>query len=196
MKRFFAGLLLVGIFVGIYFLYKIPNPVMDRTAAPQPAFESFVATETNGSYSLTGVYAPGLFAFPLTPFDASGHITDSDNLVMYWQSNQTTFLEAHASLAGEHFKYLSAGQEIRIVFGTGDVKVYHVSNVEHYQVIVAPDGTNRYVADSGAGVSYSYYDFLVAHLGNDQVVLITCIGKDVDGSWNSSWGRLVITAKP
>jgi hypothetical protein len=42
----------------------------------------------------------------------------------------------------------------------------------------------------------SFNDFLLQYISGDKVVFMTCIGKDVDGSRNGSWGRLVITAAP
>jgi len=47
-QRILAGLVLVGIFVGLWFLSRIPAPIDIHTPAPIPPFGMFLKTVKNG----------------------------------------------------------------------------------------------------------------------------------------------------
>ena len=95
-----------------------------------PDFEQFVISVSDGNAGVVrGVYVPGLFAVKVLqqPDNNPGYVSPADGTITEFglaKSYGNIGLLAHNYLTGASFSNLLPGQEIRIVYGNGEVELF------------------------------------------------------------------------
>jgi hypothetical protein len=142
---------------------------------------------TEGEGYETGIYAPGVFAFPITqqPEDQNLYVSVKRNLVTLFraaQNNGITGLLAHNFLAGAFFYNLELGQEVWLVEGNEKSQVYQITGIEQFQKIER--GADDVFIDLQTKESLSVSEvFDRFYTGEPRLVLQTCLEKDGDLNW-------------
>jgi hypothetical protein len=160
---------------------------------------SFItAMNTGQSGVLTGIYVPGVMAYPVVqqPRDNAGFVsTEPDTLTQFKMASQygTVGILAHNTLAGANFPNIQMGSRVFLVYGDGSIEQFQVSQIDAYQALSPQSPYSKFVdlekPETEISATDLFYD-VYAH--DDQLVLQTCI----DNEGNASWGRLFITAQP
>jgi hypothetical protein len=163
-----------------------------------PGFEAFVQSVMNGKSSMVrGVYVPEVLALPVEqqPAGKPAYVSPHDGVATQFRRAAdfgVIGLLAHNYSAGKSFFNLKSGQEVRIVYGDGAVKVYIVAASYHFQALQPNSPTSNFVAlDTGQALSANKLFDTVYYQG-DHVTFQTCIKKD----GLSTWGRLFVIAAP
>ncbi len=168
------------------------------TAEGIPTFAQFVISVRTGQAGvITGVYVPGLFAYPVVaqPANDPGYVSTEEDVLTHFSmpdAFNVIGLLAHNNLAGASFADLSVGQEIRVVYGDGRVDYYQVTQAARFQAL-QPTNPNSTFFDSTTDKYYSAVDiFKMFYTGLPHLTFQTCIARGGE----ASWGRLFITAVP
>lgn len=171
---------------------------LEAVGAALPDFEAFVKSVTDGRAGVVrGAYVPGLLALPVEqqPAGKSTYVSPQEGAATQFRRAAdfgAIGLLAHNYLAGKSFFNLKNGQEVRIVYGDGSVKVYFVTAVYRYQALQPNSPSSNFVdLDTNETLSASSLFGKVYYQG-DHVTFQTCIKKD----GLSTWGRLFIVATP
>jgi len=182
-------------------LAMFPTPVLaDAAVNPNPVstpLMSFVESVTTGQNVVTGVYAKDGFSFAVVqqPTSNFAFVSTAPNTVTQFglaaQFNNIGLL-AHDYLAGTEFSNLAVGQRIYLVYGTGRVEAFTVTQVLQYQAL-SPYSPYSEFKNLDANVTLTATDmFKLVYTGSRHVTFQTCI----DRNGNSSWGRLFVIAEP
>jgi hypothetical protein len=100
----------------------------------------------------------------------------------------TIGLLAHNHLAGGLFFDLELGQEVKIIYGNGEIVRYELDKIKQYQVIHPFDPFSDMIdLDTGELMS-SYEVFREVYQGDEHVTFQTCIVNE----GISTWGRIYI----
>lgn len=211
--------LMVAIFLGL-FSYANTSPVITNAGATgsqgdfaseillgsgrpeenvQPLYE-FISQVKNGQAEvLVGVYATGLFAYPVIqqPAEDPAFVSSlEDTLTQFRMANAfgTTGILAHNTLAGDSFSSLQENQQVALVYGSGAVSEYTVKSIRRFQALSPASPFSDFMdADHPGTVISSSQLFETIYASNQrQVVFQTCIANGPV----SSWGRLFVTAVP
>jgi len=163
-----------------------------------PAFYNFVVAVTDGQAKIVrGVYVPGTLALRVMqqPAGDPSLVLNINGVATQFSSaaqNQVIGLLAHNDLGGAAFSRLSLGQEVRIIYGNGQVKYYRINRLARFQAVQAGSDAGKYV-DLISKVTYTAQNiFKMFYTGETHVTLQTCITL----AGNSSWGRLFVIADP
>ena len=163
-----------------------------------PDYRSFMESVQNGQASvLRGVYVPGAFALPIVqqPVGHPGFVSSNNGEITQFRMAAevgNVGLLAHNYLSGESFTNLSPGQEIRLIYGDGQVEYFIVDQVLQYQAL-QPYSPNSEFRDLETNITITAEElFRKVYRGERHVTFQTCI--EADG--NNSWGRLFIVAQP
>jgi hypothetical protein len=163
-----------------------------------PDLTSFTLTVRNGNNNtLRGVYAGGIFAFPVVqqPAGNAGYVSTKAGIVTQFNlaSNYGNIgLLAHNTLSGQYFSQLIPGERILLIYGDGRIESYLVINIYRYQA-VSPESMNSDFIDLDTQQHLSALDlFRKVYTGSQHVTFQTCI----ESNGNLSWGRLFVIAIP
>ncbi len=186
-------------FIAILIYLAVPQwPIQAVEGNGLTPFPDFVTAVVDGQADvIRGVYAPGVLAFPVIQQAANdpGFVSETIGVVTQFgpaaQYNVVGLL-AHNTLAGASFSSLTIGQEIRIVFGNGQVEYFVVKRFSRYQVLQAKSQKGNYKDLSTNKILNTQELFALHYKGTGQVTFQTCI--QLGG--NASWGRLFVTAIP
>ena len=192
-RRFF---LLVAVF--ITFVY---NPLSTQAlgSSALPSLADFSQSVQNGKKDvLRGVYVTDVMALPVVqqPAGNAGYVSSTDDEVTQFRM-ATQFgnvgLLAHNHLSGELFSQLAVGQEVRLVYGDGEIETFVVAEVLRYQALqpASPYSSFRNVDDDDETLSADQM-FKRVYFGDHHVTFQTCI----NANGNASWGCLFIIAVP
>jgi hypothetical protein len=163
-----------------------------------PTFTDFVKQVQNGEANvLRGVYVPGVLALPVTqqPTGNPNYVSDKmGEATQFATASQygNIGLLAHNTLSGESFSQLAAGQEVRLVYGDGNVEYFIVSEVLRFQALQPKSAWSRFRNTRGGEVLSTAEMFERVYAGDRHVTFQTCIRAY--GDWN--WGRLFVLATP
>jgi hypothetical protein len=146
---------------------------------------------------LRGVYVPDVLALPIVqqpqdhPYYVSNRNGEATQFSIASQYGNIGLL-AHNTLSGKSFARLSAGQQVRLIYGDGRVEEFVVGNILRFRAS-EPDSISSsfYNLDRKETLSANEM-FLRAYAGERHLVFQTCI--EANGS--PSWGRLFILALP
>ncbi len=169
----------------------------DAYSPPGTDLTQFVETVKNGQAGVAGVFVQGVMAQPVLPqpLDNSSYVSADENAVTQFglaSKYNNVGLLAHNTLAGENFFDLTLDQHIQLVYGTGRVETFIVTQILEYQAL-DPDNPYSDFKDLDTGVTLSAEQmFYKIYTGGHHLALQTCINRD----GNDSWGRLFIIAKP
>ena len=171
---------------------------LEENGTVLPDYRDFVQSVQNGQKGvLRGVYVPGVFAIPVVqqPVGNPGFVSqNSDEITQFNMAAEVgnVGLLAHNFLSGASFTNLSAGQEVRLIYGDGAVEYFVVDQVLQYQAL-QPFSPNSEFRDLETNATISADQlFRKVYRGERHVTFQTCI----DANGNSSWGRLFIIAQP
>ena len=163
-----------------------------------PDYKNFVEIVRNGEKGvLRGVYVPGVLALPIVqqPVGNPGFVSQkNDEITQFNMAAEagTIGLLAHNFLSGAIFTNLSAGQEVRLIYGDGSVEYFVIDQVLEYQALQPYSPTSEF-RDLETNVTISAEQlFGKVYRGERHVTFQTCI----DANGNSSWGRLFVIAQP
>jgi hypothetical protein len=193
-------LLISLIMFSTFFVFPTITPVQAQgsAAAMLPDFEEFVASVSNGQSGVArGVYVPGLFASSVVPQPGNnpGYVSPISGTVTEFglaRRYGNIGLLAHNYLTGASFSKLSPGQEIRLVYGNGDVAYYVVEEVLRYQALEPNNAESDFIdLNTGKRISATTL-FKRVYTGQQHVTFQTCIYAD----GINSWGRLFVLAVP
>jgi hypothetical protein len=178
-------------------------PTLDNADTTHPAalpsLNSFATSVENGqSNILTGVYVPGVMAYPIVQQagnDAGYVSTQPATITQFRMAGQynSVGLLAHDFLAGSSFSNMSVGNDIALVFGDGTMKYYRIYEVQRYQALSPMSPYSNFVdLKTQATLSAQQLFYRTYGLGQSTLVFQTCIST----STVSSWGRLFVLARP
>jgi len=195
-----AALPHIGASFSLYMPLISVNPTESGGRLPNglPTLDGFIQKVSNGDGSVVrGVYAPDLFASPVTqqPSEHPEYVSSQPNVITQYQLSTeygVLGLLAHNHLAGRKFSSLQIDQKIYIIFGDGSVKTYQIAGMEEIQAVEPTNPYSNFIDTQTGEVLNSYDVFVRFYTGDDHVTLQTCIKRN----GNSSWGRLMITALP
>ncbi len=170
----------------------------NAAAKPSPSLSDFVVSVKNGETNVVrGVYAKGLFAYPVIqqPADNGGYVSRDATVVTQFRlaaKYGTIGLLAHNYLAGEYFTALAEGQRVLVVYGDGRTVEYEVTEIYRYQALQPNSGTTP-LLNLEDGKTYTAWDvFQSVYAGGDHIAFQTCI----ESNGLSTWGRLFVIALP
>jgi len=179
----------------------IPQPVSASTlreAYRLPNLEAFTQSVKDGkANTLRGVYADGLFAFPVIQQSGRGSSyvsAEPDILTQFAAASAygNTGLLAHDFLAGAYFSQLSTNQEIQLVYGDGRIESFTVTQIYRYQATDPNSVYSKFIDLNSQEKLSSTQLFEKVYMGSTHVTFQTCI----EANGNSSWGRLFVIAQP
>ena len=101
-------------------------------------------------------------------------------------------LLAHNTLSGRFFSGLAIGQEVRLIYGSGKVEYFIVTEILRYQALQPASPYSDFRDLHGGGLISAGELFKRVYTGERHVTFQTCI----EAEGNLSWGRLFILAKP
>lgn len=163
-----------------------------------PDYKNFVEIVRNGEKGvLRGVYVPGVLALPIVqqPVGNPGFVSQkNDEITQFNMAAEAGIvgLLAHNYLSGAIFANLSAGQEVRLVYGDGSVEYFVIDQILEYQALQPYSPTSEF-RDLETNVTISAEQlFGKVYRGERHITFQTCI----DANGNSSWGRLFVIAHP
>src|SRR5271169_3920886 len=110
-----------------------------REVSSIPDLDSFIQSVQNGDASTPlGVYAAGLFAFPIIqqPDQRYSYVSAQPNIVTEFgpaSAYGNVGLLAHDFLAGQYFSQLLIGQNIQLIYGSGQVENFVITQIYQYQ---------------------------------------------------------------
>lgn len=163
-----------------------------------PDLSNFVTSVSNGDAATPrGVYAQGVFAFPIVqqPSSNAGYVSIQLNVVTQFRMASdygTIGLLAHNNLSGQYFSLLMPGEHIQLVYGNGRIEYFKVTNIYSYQA-TSPNSMNSDFIDLNTGEYLTALDlFHKVYTGPRHLTFQTCI----ESNGNASWGRLFVIAEP
>lgn len=164
-----------------------------------PFFDDFTQIVVNGRENiLRGVYVPNVMALPVVqqPYGKASYVSPYDAQVTQF-SMASQFgnigLLAHNHLSGKAFFDLAVGQEVRLVYGDGQVEYFIVTEILRYQALQPnnPYSSFRNLDDNNETLSAEQM-FKRVYFGDRHITFQTCI----DAEGDPSWGRLFVLAVP
>jgi len=201
LKAFLISLLTLAVFfpaVPAHAENPVPAAAPLTISSSLPAFSDFVAAVTDGSAGVVrGVYVPNLFAYKVVqqPSGKDAYVSGTKNVVTQFRmaaQYDVVGLLAHNYLAGASFSSLKVGQEVRLVYGDGQVAYYKITLIASYQA-VSPSSASSDFIDLATNKTYTATQiFNQYYTGETHLTFQTCVAKDKE----PSWGRLFIVAEP
>jgi hypothetical protein len=182
----------------------LPNgtPAIDAAvqAAPAslPTLPDFIQTVKNGNPASTaGVYASGVFAYPVVeqPAGNPAFVSPTANVLTHFSladSFGSLGFVAHNNLAGSAFPSLRVGNTLVVIKGDGSQQSYLVSQIRRFKAVTPNSPYSNYI-DLDLGGQLTYQELFMQTYGQKgMVVLQTCISNE----GVESWGRLFVLATP
>jgi hypothetical protein len=180
-------------------VFALGNPPEgETTETALPIYVSFMESVQNGQAGvLRGVYVPGVFAMPVVqqPVGYPGFVSQNDGEITQFNMAAevgNVGLLAHNFLSGASFTKLSPGDEVRLIYGDGQVEYFTVEQLLQYQALQPYSPTSEF-RDLETNITITAEElFRKVYRGERHVTFQTCI----EANGNSSWGRLFVIAQP
>jgi len=190
----------IGLFVITLSLFVMPMSAHadSQIALSLPNFPSFVESVKDGSADvLKGVYVPDVLSLPVVqqPVGNPGYVSTNAGVVTQFSMAAevgNVGLLAHNHLAGENFVNLNIGDEVRLVYGNGEIEYFIVTELLEYQALqpYSPYSEFRKL-DTDQTISAAEL-FRKVYRGDRHVTFQVCIEENgID-----AWGRLFVIAQP
>jgi len=184
----------LALFVSFFF-----NPISALAmAGSTPNFTEFSRSVQNDQKDvLTGVYVSKVMALPVVqqPYGNAGYVSNNDGeATQFRMASQfgNVGLLAHNHLSGESFSQLAVGQEVRLVYGDGQVEYFVIAEVLRYQALQPNSPYSSFSNLDKDEVLSAENMFKRVYFGDRHVTFQTCI----EAEGNLSWGRLFVIAIP
>ncbi len=198
-KKWFKPATLILISLALSVAAATAEAAAPLNAGPAlPVFEAFVATVSNGKpEAVRGVYVPEVLALSVQqqPANQPFYISSQDGVATQFMSaskNNVIGLLAHNYAGGASFFNLAPGQEARIVYGDGQVKLYSIASIYSFQALDPNSPYSDFIDLSTGKKLTAAQVFAKVYRGGPHVVFQTCIKK----GGLSTWGRLFVIATP
>lgn len=192
----FITLILLATPVSALALVNPPKQPNAETILPE--YKSFIESVQNGQAGvLRGVYVPGVLAMPIVqqPVGYPGYVSPNDGEITQFRMAAevgNVGLLAHNYLSGASFANLAPGQEVRLIYGDGQVEYFVIDQMLQYQAL-QPYSPYSEFRNLETGITITAEElFRQAYRGERHVTFQTCI----EANGNNSWGRLFVTAQP
>jgi hypothetical protein len=190
-----ATLLLV--IVACFFFNPIPAQALENGQALPDFAEFSKAVQNNQAGVLRGVYVSDVLALPIVqqPVGNAGYVSFNDGeITQFGMATQfgNVGLLAHNNLSGRLFSKLAVGQEVRLIYGNGQVEYFVITQVLQYQALqpTSPYSNFRDLTNNENLTAEQLFNRV--YRGDRHVTFQTCI--EANGSL--SWGRLFVVAVP
>jgi hypothetical protein len=189
--------LLVSV-LAVLFFNPDSAPAMGNAQSALPNFADFVKQVQNGEANvLRGVYVSNVLALPVTqqPVGDPNYVSSKDDEATEFSTasqHRNVGLLAHNNLSGRSFSQLTVGQEVRLVYGNGNVETFIVTEILHFQALEPKSSSSAFRSVIGNEVLSAQQMFDRVYSAARHVTFQTCI--KADGNW--SWGRLFVMAMP
>jgi hypothetical protein len=181
-------------------LFFTPMPVQAEgpVGLSVPDFSSFVENIKDGNAEvLKGVYVPEVLSLPVIqqPVGNPGFVSQHPGVVTQFSMAAevgNVGLLAHNHLAGKSFMDLSAGDEVRLVYGDGTIEYFVVTELLEYQAL-QPYSPYSEFRDLETDRTITATElFGKVYRGERHVTFQVCIEENgID-----AWGRLFVIAQP
>jgi hypothetical protein len=198
MTRTALYLTLFVFFLTVFFLNPDSTQAIGSAGQNSPTFAEFSHSVHNGDASaLTGVYVANVLNLPVVqqPEDRPYYVSNRNGEVTQFAMASrygSIGLLAHNTLSGKSFSNLAIGQEVHLVFGDGRVKYFEIKQILRFQAL-EPESVSSSFRNLDRNETLSASEmFNRAYVGEQRLVLQTCI----EAEGNVSWGRLFIVAVP
>lgn len=178
------------------------NPVtafaLGEGGAALPDFAEFTKTVQNSEANvLRGVYVPEVLALPITqqPAGNAGYVSSKEGEVTQFDMAAqfgNVGLLAHNHLSGRLFPQLALGQEVRLVYGNGNVEYYVITEIQQYQALQPTSQYSNFRDLTDNEMLTAEQLFNKVYRGERHVTFQTCIAN----AESLSWGRLFVIAIP
>lgn len=201
MIKIFRALFLTLFTVSAFLAYPMSGrQVAVAMDAALPTLSEFAsAVRAPAESGLAGIYADGVFAYPIVqqPGGNAAYVSNKPGvLTSFSMASQykTTGLLAHNTLAGADFKRLFVGQTLTLIYANGVMKSFEVIAVERYQALTPNSPYSEFVNLDIPGADRLSATNLFNHVYTpaQRLILQTCIAANGIGTW----GRLFIIAIP
>ena len=162
------------------------------------SFAEFNKSVQNGEADvLRGVYVPDVLALPVVQQPASNPYYVSNRAGQITQFSiaseyGNTGLLAHNTLSGRLFSQLAIGQEVRLVYGDGQVEYFVIAQLLRFQALQPESVSSSFHNLDRNETLTAGQMFSRAYTGESRVVFQTCIAAE----GTPSWGRLFVIAVP
>jgi hypothetical protein len=162
------------------------------------SFADFRESVQNGEADvLRGVYVANVLALPVVqqpvnnPYYVSNHDGEITEFSIASQYGNAGLL-AHNTLSGGLFSQLAIGQEVRLVYGDGEVEYFIITQILRFQALQPESVSSSFRNLDRNETLTAGQMFNRAYLGERRAVFQTCIAAQGD----PSWGRLFVVAIP
>lgn len=197
LKYFFYTIALFVITLSLFFS-PVPAHAESSTEISLTDFPSFVESIKDGNANiLKGVYVPNVLSLPVVqqPVGNPGYVSPIAGVITQFSMATevgNVGLLAHNHLAGEYFFNLNVGDEVRLVYGDGEIEYFMVTELLEYQAL-QPYSPYSEFRDLETDQTMSAVDlFRKVYRGERHVTFQVCIEENGIGAW----GRLFIIAHP
>ncbi|MEP6894311.1 MAG: hypothetical protein ABI986_01765 [Chloroflexota bacterium] len=195
--RFTLSLSLLLFTLAVLLLNPFSALAMSNTAT-LPEFADFSKSVQNGQKDvLRGVYVDKVLALPIVqqPSGNAGYVSNTDGeATQFRMASQfgNIGLLAHDLLSGKSFSALTAGQEVRLVYGDGHIEYFVIKEVLRYQALQPNSPYSSFKNLTKDETLTAEQMFKRVYFGDRHLTFQTCI----EAEGNLSWGRLFVIAVP
>jgi hypothetical protein len=189
--------LIVFVISSVFFNSMLDTPMV-KAGNILPDFRDFAQPVENGDVNtLSGVYVPNVLALPVIqqPSGDDGYVSNKDDqTTQFAMASQfgSVGLLAHNYLSGRFFSELAVGQEVRLVYGSGRVEYFVITEILRYQALEPNSQLSSFRSLDHSEVLSAEQMFKRVYAGERHVTFQTCIAAN----GTVSWGRLFIVAEP
>ena len=163
-----------------------------------PNFQIFLEDIMDGKEGvLRGVYVPDILAYPVMqqPVGHPGFVSQEAGVVTQFGMAAevgNVGLLAHNHLAGQSFTNLAAGDEVRLVYGDGEIEYFIVTELLEYQALQPYSPYSEFRDLDTSHTLTAEELFGKVYRGERHVTFQVCIAANgID-----AWGRLFVVAQP
>lgn len=169
-----------------------------ETELSESDFSAFVESVKDGNAGiLKGVYVHNVLSFPIVqqPVGNPGYVAQNAGVITQFSMAAevgNVGLLAHNHLAGQTFTDLNVGDEVRLVYGDGEIEYFFVTELLEYQALqpYSPYSEFRNLDTSQTMTAEAL--FRKVYRGKRHVTFQVCIAANgID-----AWGRLFVIAEP
>jgi len=176
----------------------LPIRAKNQNEYSPPGLKEFTAKIIDGkSRVIFGIFSAENFALNVVqqPSNVPGFVSSINGVATQFSlpsSYGVIGFLAHNYLSGILFFSLDLGDEVKVIYGDGEIKGYRVVQIRKYQAIEPNSTTSEFIdLETGEKIRASEL-FKEVYFGDHHITLQTCIEKDgID-----SWGRMFVIADP
>ena len=198
MARTALNLPLIVLVISLLFFNSRLDIPMVEAGNILPDFRDFAQPVENSDVNtLSGVYVPNVLALPVIqqPSGNTGYVSNKDDqATQFAMASQfgSVGLLAHNYLSGRFFSELAVGQEVRLVYGSGRVEYFVITEILRYQALEPNSQLSSFRSLEHSEILSAEQMFKRVYAGERHVTFQTCIAAD----GIVSWGRLFVVAQP